>query len=78
MAVIRERVLHELQRQTRWWPLGMLVSTACTFAALLVSGPNSRFGGPLLYVVVLCGSGALLVLSIVLLVLRDRIGIGSR
>ncbi|MET8832972.1 hypothetical protein ABZV78_03520 [Micromonospora sp. NPDC004540] len=54
----------------------MLVSTACTLAALLFSGPGHRFGGPVLYFVVLCGSGALLVLSIALLVLRHRIGAG--
>lgn len=72
--MIRERVLEELQRQPSWWPWMMLVSTTCTFAALLFSGPGHRFGGPVLYFVALCGSGALLVLSIALVVLRHRSG----
>jgi hypothetical protein len=56
----------------------MLVSAACIFASLLGSDPSHRFGGPVLYFVVLCGSGALIVLSIVLLVLRDWTGTGDR
>nr|WP_296072394.1 hypothetical protein [uncultured Actinoplanes sp.] len=67
-----ERVRRDRWRQPRWFPWVMLVSAACTCASLLSSGPSHRFGGPVLYVVVLCGSGALLVVSIVLLVLRRR------
>ncbi len=77
-VVIREWVRQELQRQPGWWPWVMLVSAACIFASLLGSDPSHRFGGPVLYFVVLCGSGALIVLSIVLLVLRDRTGTGDR
>lgn len=76
--MFRARVLQELERQPRGLLWLMLVSAACTFAALLSSGPNHRFGGPVLYIVVLCGSGALLMLSIVLLVLRGRTGTGKR
>ena len=66
----RRRVWRELRQQPRWFPWVMLVSTACTVTSLLVSGSNSAFGGPVPYFAVLCGSGALLVLSIVLLVRR--------
>jgi hypothetical protein len=76
--VIRGWVRQELQRQPRWWPWAMLVSAACTFASLLGSDSSHRFGGPVLYFVVLGGSGALVVLSIVLLVLRGRTGAGDR
>ena len=77
--MIREWVRQELQRQPRWWPWVMLVSAACTFASLLLgNGPSHRLGGPVLYFVVLSGSGALVVLSIALLVLRGRTGAGDR
>jgi hypothetical protein len=77
--VIRGWVRQELQRQPRWWPWVMLMSAACTFASLLLgSDPSHRLGGPVLYFVVLGGSGALIVLSIVLLMLRSRTGAGDR
>ena len=77
--VIREWVRQELQRQPRWQPWAMLVCAAGILASLLLgNGPSHRFGGPILYFVALAGSGALLVLSIVLLVLRDRTGAGGR
>ena len=56
----------------------MLVSMAGTFTSLLSRGPSHRFGGSVLYFVGLCGSGALVVLSIVLLVLRGRTGTGDQ
>jgi hypothetical protein len=56
----------------------VLVSAACTFASLLGSDPSHRFGGPVLYFVVLGGSGALIVFSLALLVLRGRTGTGDR
>ena len=75
--MIRERVRQELQRQPRWLPWVMLGSTACTVVSLLSRGPNHGFGGPVLYFAVLGGSGALLVLSIALLLLRGRTGTGT-
>lgn len=45
---------------------------------MLMTGSNQGFGGPVLYFVVLGGSGALLVLSIVLLLLRGRSGTSDR
>lgn len=71
---MRERVWRDLRRQSGWFPWVMLASAGCTFASLLLSGPGNRLGGPVLYFVVLCGSGALLVLAIVLLVVRRRSG----
>ncbi|BBH63364.1 hypothetical protein ACTI_00490 [Actinoplanes sp. OR16] len=50
----------------------LLASAGCTFVSLLGGDPSRRFGGPVLYYVVLAGSGAIVVLSIVLLLLRDR------
>lgn len=76
--MIRDRVRQELQRQPRWLSWVLLVSTACTFASLLMRGRNHGFGGPVLYFVVLVGSGALLVLSIALLLLRGRTSSGDR
>jgi hypothetical protein len=76
--VILKRMRQELQREPRWWPWVMLASAACTFVSLLGGDPSRRFGGPVLYFVVLGGSGALVVLSIVLLVLRARTGAGDR
>ena len=69
---MRDRVLRELQRQPRSFPWLMLISASCTFVALLRGGRNPGFLGPVVHYVVLCGSGALVVLSIVLLVMRRR------
>ena len=72
--MVRERIRQELRRQPRWWPWVMLASAACTFTALLGGDPNARFGGPVLYFLALGGSGALVVSSIALLLLRGRTG----
>ncbi|WP_127542201.1 hypothetical protein [Actinoplanes sp. OR16] len=61
-----------MRKQPRWWPWVLLASAGCTFVSLLGGDPSRRFGGPVLYYVVLAGSGAIVVLSIVLLLLRDR------
>jgi hypothetical protein len=50
----------------------MLISAGCTFASLLMRGPNQGFGGPVLYFSVLCGSGALLVSSMFLMLVAGR------
>jgi hypothetical protein len=50
----------------------MLVSAGCTFGSMLLRGPHQGLGGPVLYFAVLVGSGAMLVLSIVLLRLPGR------
>ena len=76
--MILERVWRELRGQSRWSYWGMLASAGCTFAALLMGSPNHGFGGPVLYFAVLCGSGALLVLSIISLVLRNGSDAGDR
>lgn len=50
----------------------MLVSASCTFTALLGGYSNDHFGGPVLHFLALGSSGALVVSSIVLLLVRDR------
>lgn len=66
MGVIRVRV----QQQSRVVLWVMLVSMACTFASQLFGDPDYMFGGPFLRIAVLCGSGVLLVVVTVLLVLQ--------
>ena len=70
--MVRERLRRELRRQPRWWPWVMLVSASCTFTALLGGYSNDHFGGPVLHFLALGSSGALVVSSIVLLLVRDR------
>lgn len=60
----------ELRRQPRWFLWVMLVGTGCTFASMLMRGPNHAFGGLVLYFAVLSGSGAMLVSSVVLMLLH--------
>lgn len=68
----------DLRRQPQWSLRVMLGSSGCTFASVLMSGPNRALGGPALYFVVLLGSGAMLVLSIMLMLLRGRDRHGDR
>ena len=56
----------------------MLASSACTFTALLLRGPNDGFGGPVPYFLVLFGSGALIAVAGGLLLARGRTGPGDR
>lgn len=76
--MIPKRVWQELRRQPRWWLRLMLFSAGCTFAALLMRGPNEGFGGPVLYFAALSSSGVLLTSSIVLLLWQSRTGSGDR
>lgn len=71
-GVIPKRMWQDLRRQPRWFLWAMLISTGGTFASMLMSGPNYGFGGPLVYFAVLFGSGAMLVSSVVLMLLRRR------
>ncbi|MCZ7438701.1 hypothetical protein O7598_19980 [Micromonospora sp. WMMC241] len=59
-------------RQPQWFLWVVLVSSSCTLASLLMRGPNHGSGGPVLYFAVLFGSGAMLVASVVLILLRAR------
>jgi len=63
---------NELRRQPRRVLVLMLASTGFTFTSLLMRGPNPAFGGPAVYLVVLGGSGAILILSVVLILLQRR------
>jgi hypothetical protein len=78
VGVNRERVRQELRRQPRWVLWVLLASTVCTVASLLLGGRDNSLGGPVLYFVVLCGSGALLLLCVVALLVRGRAGAGDR
>ncbi|SCG72757.1 hypothetical protein [Micromonospora humi] len=60
------------RRQPRWFLWVVLVSSGCTLASLVMRGPHHGFGGPVLYFAVLSGSGAMLVSSVVLILLRAR------
>jgi peptidoglycan/LPS O-acetylase OafA/YrhL len=68
--VTREQMRRELRRQPRWLFWVVLVSTGLTLASTLMGDPDHGFGGPVLRLVVMCGSGLLLVLCIVLILLR--------
>jgi hypothetical protein len=56
----------------------MLGAAGCTFVSLLGGDPSRRFGGPVLYFLALGVSGAMVVFSIILLVLRTRPGADDR
>ena len=75
--MIPQRVWREMRRQPRWLLWAMLLSASCTCASLLMRGPHRGFGGPVLYFVGLGVSGALLVSSVVLLLLRAGTGDGD-
>ncbi|MFF5173092.1 hypothetical protein ACFY3U_10695 [Micromonospora sp. NPDC000089] len=70
--MILKRMWQDLRRQPRWFLWVMLVSAGGTFTSMLLSGPNRGLGGWVPYVVVLCGAGAVLASSVVLLLLQGR------
>ncbi|WP_250000584.1 hypothetical protein [Actinoplanes sp. M2I2] len=67
-----QRAWRDLRRQPRWWLWTALTSGGCTLIALMGNDGNHWFGGPVLHYFALVGTGVIVVLLVILLVLQAR------